>query len=160
VDLFPDIKARSLTGREFSLPGELPAMRTVVIAAFQQPQQALVDRWIDALVDEGLPATPLGLEDDSPTAIIELPVLPSRYRFTRRFIDGGMARSIKLEPILARTWTTYSDPEAFREALSIPSPRVTVMVVTKLGEVTERASGEPTDADVKRIATVALSGSH
>lgn len=157
MDLFPDLSARSLLGAQLTLPADLPAKRTVVIIAFKQPQQALVDRWMDALVDVGLPATPLGLDDAAEAALIELPVLPARYRPVRRFIDGGMAKSIKVEAVLARTWTAYTDPDALRKALSIPAPRVEVMVVTKLGEVIERASGEPSDEAVRQIAAAALS---
>jgi len=69
-----------------------------------------------------------------------------------------MRRAIKLEPILARTWTTYTDVEAFRKALSIPTPRVEVMIVSRLGEVIDRASGEPSEISVARIASSALDG--
>ena len=158
MNLFPEIDAKSLIGEDLALPSDLPAKRTIVIAAFLQPQQELVDRWIDALVEQGVPETPLGLVPNSEAAVIELPVLPKRYRLVRGWIDGGMKRGIKLEPILARTWTTYADVEKFREALNIPTPRVEVMVVTRLGEVIDRASGEPSEISVARIATSALAG--
>jgi hypothetical protein len=158
MDLFPEIEARTLTGEDRMLPADLPAKQTVVIAAFLQPQQELVDRWIDSLVEQGIPATPLGLEPSSDAALIELPVLPKRYRMIRGWIDGGMKRGIKLEPILARTWTAYTDVEKFREALNIPTPRVEVMVVTRLGEVIDRASGEPSEISVARIAATANAG--
>ena len=156
MDLFPEIEARTLRGEKVALPADLPARRTIVVAAFQQPQQALVDRWIDAFVEEGIPPTPLGLEFDAQAAVIELPVLPSRYRMVRRFIDGGMARTIKVEEILARTWTAYTDVEKFREALSIAKPQVEVMVVSRLGEVIDRTSGEVSLSAVERLTASAL----
>ena len=156
MNLFPEIEAQTLRGEKVGLPADLPAKRTIVVAAFQQPQQALVDRWIDAFVEEGIPPTPLGLPFDAQAAVIELPVLPSRYRMVRRFIDGGMARSIKVEEILARTWTTYTDVEKFRETLGIPKPHVEVMVVGRLGEVIDRASGEVSLTAVERLTAAAL----
>ena len=158
MQLFPEVEAKSLLGEDHSLPADLPAKRTIVIAAFLQPQQELVDRWIDALVQQGIPPTPLGLASNSGAALIELPVLPKRYRMIRGWIDGGMKRGIKLEPILARTWTAYTDVEKFREALNIPTPRVEVMVVSRIGEVIDRASGEPSEISVARIAATALAG--
>ena len=159
MQLFPEVEAKSLLGEDRSLPADLPAKRTIVIAAFLQPQQELVDRWIDALVQQGIPPTPLGLASNSGAALIELPVLPKRYRMIRGWIDGGMKRGIKLEPILARTWTAYTDVEKFREALNIPTPRVEVMVVSRIGEVIDRASGEPSEISVARIAATTLTGS-
>lgn len=157
MDLFPELEARTLLGEPVGVPADLPAKRTIVVAAFLQPQQELVDRWIDAFVEAGVPATPLGLDPDSPVAVIELPVLPKRYRMIRGFIDGGMARSIKAEEILARTWTLYTDVEKFRKALDIPTPRVEVLLVNRLGVVLDRASGEPSAIAVDRITAAAHS---
>ena len=157
MDLFPEVDARTLLGEPVGVPADLPAKRPVVVAAFLQPQQELVDRWIDAFVEAGIPATPRGLDPDSPAAVIELPVLPKRYRMIRGFIDGGMARSIQAEDILARTWTVYTDVEKFREALDIPTPRVEVMVVSRLGVVHDRATGQPGPITIERLAKTALS---
>jgi len=158
MELFPEIESHSLMGEQFDLPADFPAKRTVVIAAFLREQQDLVDRWITALADAGVPETPLGLPPSAETVVIELPVLSKRYRMVRGRIDGTMRRAIKLEPILARTWTTYTDVEAFRKALNIPTPRVEVLIVSRLGEVIDRASGEPSEISVARIAAVALNG--
>ena len=158
MELFPEIEARSLLGEHFELPADFPAKRTVVIAAFLKEQQELVDRWITALTEAGVPETPLGLGAGAQAVVLELPVLSKRYRMVRGAVDGGMRRAIQLEPILARTWTTYTDVEAFRKALNIPTPRVEVMIVSRLGEVIDRASGEPSEISVARIASTSLEG--
>ena len=159
MDLFPDTEVRSLSGLEATFPEDLPATRTVVVAAFLREQQEEVDRWIAALADAGVPDSPLDAGDDPPAVIVELPVLASRYRFMRRFIDGGMTRSIAVDRILARTWTAYTDAVAFRTALDIATPRVEVMVVNRLGEVLDRAHGEPSELGIARVAATALGGS-
>lgn len=156
MNLFPELEARTLLGEPVALPADLPARRTIVIAAFLQPQQALADRWIDALVAVGIPASPLNLAPTAQAALIELPVLPKRYRLVRGLIDGGMRRGIGVESVLARTWTLYTDVEKFRRQLDIPSPRVEVLVTTRLGEVIDRASGEPSELAVNRITAAAL----
>jgi hypothetical protein len=156
MDRFPNIDVQSLLGERGSFPADLPAKRTIVVAAFLKEQQPQVDRWIEALASAGVPDTPVGLAEQPEALVIELPVLSSRYRMVRRFIDGGMTRGIGIPEILARTWTTYTDVDAFRKSLSIPSPRVEVMVVSRLGEVIDRASGEPSPESVERLAQAAL----
>lgn len=153
--MFPEIEVKSLLGESASFPADLPARRTIVVAAFLQDQQALVDRWINALVTEGVPGTPLDA-DDLDAVVIELPVLPSRYSMARRFIDGGMARTIAVPEVLARTWTAYTNVDEFRTATGIPTKRVEAMVVTRVGSIVARAHGEPSLLDVDILARAAL----
>jgi hypothetical protein len=155
MDLFPELEVKSLLGEPASFPADLPARRTIVVAAFVQDQQALVDRWINALVDEGVPGTPLDA-DDLDAVVIEMPVLPSRYSMVRRFIDGGMARSIAAPDVLARTWTAYTNVDEFRKATGIPTKRVEAMVVNRVGSIIARAHGEPSLLDVDILARAAL----
>mgnify|MGYP006270500165 CR=1 FL=1 len=155
MDLFPELEVKSLLGAAATFPTDLPARRTVVVAAFLQDQQSLVDRWIDALVQEGVPGTPLDC-DDMDAVVIELPVLPSRYSVARRFIDGGMARNIAAQDVLARTWTAYTNVDAFRKATGIPTKRVEAMVVNRLGAIIARAHGEPSLLEVDILARAAL----
>ncbi len=157
MDLFPETEVKSLLGESASFPEDLPARRTIVVAAFLQDQQALVDRWIDALVAEGVPGTPLD-QEDLDAVVIEMPVLPSRYSMARRFIDGGMARNIAVPDVLARTWTAYTNVDAFRKATGIPTKRVEAMVVNRVGAIIARAHGEPSLLDVDILARAALEG--
>jgi len=153
---FPETEVRSLLGEKRTFPADLPARRTVVVAAFLREQQEQVDRWIDALTEAGLPGSPHDMTDSDRAVVIELPVLPSTYRLARRMIDGGMSRSIAIDRVLARTFTTYTDVAAFRKAVAIPTPRVEVLVVTRLGEIIDRASGEPNEFAVTRLSESAL----
>ncbi len=155
MDLFPQLEVKSLLGAAASFPADLPARRTIVVAAFVQDQQALVDRWINALVAEGVPGTPLDA-DDLDAVVIELPVLPSRYSMARRYIDGGMARTIAAPDVLARTWTAYTNVDDFRKATGIPTKRVEAMVVNRVGSIIARAHGEPSPLDVDILARAAL----
>jgi hypothetical protein len=81
------------------------------------------------------------------TCVIEIPVISTRWKLGRGFIDGGMASTIKIPRVLARTITVYTNVSAFQTLLGIPgSEDVQACVVTPQGEVLARVPGEPTDA--------------
>jgi hypothetical protein len=81
------------------------------------------------------------------TCVVEIPVLSTRWKLGRGFIDGGMASSIQIPRVLARTITVYTNVSAFQKVLGIPgSEDVQACVVTPAGEVLARVPGEPTDA--------------
>jgi hypothetical protein len=149
----PLVGGRSLVGVEFALPRDFPAERTLAVVAFQQGHQAVVDRWIARAVAAGVPATIRGAADVLPVAVVELPVLSTRWQLARRFIDGGMAAGIGDPDVLARTITLYTDLAAFRQPLAIADGRdVHALVVTRDGTVLARAQGSPDDASWAVIA--------
>ena len=129
---------------EFALPRDLPAERTLVLVAFRQWHQALVDRWIARAVAAGLPPTIRQAPGRLPVAVVELPVLSWRWRPVRRVIDGGMTAGIGDPDVLARTITVYTNVAAFQAALAIPdSEDVHALVAQPDGTVLAHASGEP-----------------
>lgn len=143
-DRFPPTEARSLLGAELRLPADLPADLTLIVVAFQQWHQAVVDRWIERAVAAGIPRTVRGAEGRLTRAVVELPVLSWRYRPVRRFIDGGMVAGIRDPDILARTITAYTDVPGFQRALGIPSSDdVHAFVVRPDGAILAHAVGEP-----------------
>ncbi len=91
---FPAVDGRTLLGANMALPADFPADRTLAVVAFQQRQQSCVDRWIDRAVAAGVPPTTRGATGPIPAAVVEVPVLSTRWRPVRRFIDGGMTRGI------------------------------------------------------------------
>lgn len=144
---FPQVEGRSLAGSDVALPAELPAPRTLALLAFQQRHQACVDRWIARAEAAGVPGSPLDMGPGSDTCVVEIPVLSTRWKLGRGFIDGGMASSIRIPRVLARTITVYTHVSAFQKVLGIPdSAEVQACVVTQQGEVLARVPGEPTDA--------------
>ncbi len=144
---FPAVAGRSLLGVELALPGDLPAHRTLVVVAFQQRQQAGVDRWIARAVAAGVPATIRDTAGIMPVAVVEVPVLSGRWRPVRRFIDGGMTAGIGDPDVLARTITVYANVAAFQRSAAIPgSGEVQALVVTREGAILARGHGDPDDA--------------
>ena len=144
---FPSVTGRTLLALPMELPAELPAERTLVVVAFQRWQQPGVDRWIERAVAAGVPRTTRGESGPRPVAVVEVPVLSTRWRPARRFIDGGMTSGIGDPDVLARTVTVYTDVSAFQRSLAIPnSEEVHALVVTREGVVLARGSGDPNDA--------------
>ncbi len=142
---FPVLAVRSLAGAELVLPRDLPAQRTLVICAFRQWQQRVVDSWIEwAVRDAAVAGSPLGLDPEASAAVVEVPVLGRRYRPARRFIDGGMASGIRVPDVLARTLTAYTDVSAFcRAAGTTSTATVAVLVVLRNGTVLAHVPGPP-----------------
>ena len=79
---FPQIRARSLTGQQYQLPGDLEGVLNVTVIAFRMWHQELVDEWFRFL--EPLVAAAPDVR------AYELPVLSNTYWLARPMIDGGM----------------------------------------------------------------------
>jgi hypothetical protein len=146
--VFPDVTGRDLLGNEYRLPGEFPAEVSIAVIAFKQSQQGQVDAWISRLAEEGIPQTPHG-RTGLAEVILELPVLSGRYQVVRRFIDGGMAASIRDPDILARTITVYGSVDGLCEPVGITSREsVSVRVVRRDGSVVWGTTGEVSESAV------------
>jgi hypothetical protein len=149
--VFPEASGRDLLGHEYRLPTEFPAATNVAVIAFKQWQQGHVDAWISRLAREGIPQTPLGCEDLD-RVILELPVISGRYQVVRRFIDGGMAASIRDPEILARTITMYGSVDRLCGPLGIRSREdVSVRLVRRDGTVLWGTTGQVTDEGVDQL---------
>lgn len=149
---FPRVAGRSLDGVDIALPVDLPAPRTLCLVAFRQWHQGCVDRWIERAEAAGVPGSPMDMNPEDDRCVVEIPVIGTQWRLGRRFIDGGMATSIRVPRVLARTITVYTDVAAFQRALGIrDSADVHALVVTREGEVLARATGEPTENGLAAI---------
>lgn len=138
---------RSLSGADVVLPDDLPAPRTLALLAFQQRHQGCVDRWIARAEAAGVPGSPVDMAPGDETCVVEIPVLSTRWKVGRGFIDGGMAANIRIPRVLARTITVYTNVSAFQKVLGVPgSEEVQACVVTPSGDVLARVPGDPTDA--------------
>ncbi len=149
---FPDVEARTLQGATKRLPRDLPAERTLVLLPFHRWQQRQVDAWIARAADAGW-ANDLAEAAELAHAVIEVPCIGRRWSVGRGFIDGGMAASIRIPAVLARTWTAYTDVGRVQRALDIPDGEHTwVGVVARSGAVLAHAAGDPTERSWPVIA--------
>ncbi len=141
---------RDLLGAKKELPGDLPATRTYVIAAFLRDQQGAVDRWISALTDRGVADSPLDPAFTGENIVLEFPVLGSKWFLFQRRFDATMAAYIKNPRVLARTWTFYTNVDHFCRSTRIETTsQVSAMALDKLGNVLSLVTGE---VDASKIA--------
>ncbi len=149
--VFPEVAGRDLLGHEYRLPAEFPATISIAVIAFKQWHQAQVDAWISRLAEEGIPETPRG-RTDLARVVLELPALSGRYQMFRRFIDGGMAASIRDPDVLARTITIYGSVDSLCNPLGITSREtVSVRAVRRDGSVVWGTTGEVSDQAVTSL---------
>ena len=141
---------RDLLGAKKELPGDLPATRTYVIAAFLRDQQGAVDRWISAIADRGVADSPLDPAFTGENIVLEFPVLGSKWFLFQRRFDATMAAYIKNPRVLARTWTFYTNVDHFCRSTRIETTsQVSAMALDKLGNVLSLVTGE---VDASKIA--------
>lgn len=142
---FPTVLARNLHGVDVELPGGFAGERNVVIVAFQRDHQRLVDSWVPWL-EERAAADP-GLR------FYEIPTIGRIWAPVRNFIDGGMARSIKVPEVLSRTLTVYGDVNRVAGPLGIDDRgTITVLLVDADGVVRWSAAGGFDDATAAELA--------
>ena len=108
---FPTIQGRNLNKEDKSVPVDFVDKDLIVIVAFQQWHQALVDETIELLEKNGVGET---------HNIIEVPTVQKSSKLNEIYLDGIMRAAIRDDRIRNRTITAYLDKESFKNALDIP----------------------------------------
>ena len=109
---FPSIQGSNLNNEKKVVPDDFVDKNLVVIVAFQQWHQSLVDESILLLEDNGLGET---------HNIIEVPTIRKSSKLNEIYLDGIMRAGIRDNRIRNRTITAYLDKEQFRRDLDIPN---------------------------------------
>jgi len=133
-NIFPTIQGENLERQRFILPQDLQGVKNVLLVAFQQWHQTLVDSW----------AGPLGqlIVDRSDVYVYEIPVLPRINPLGRFFIDGAMRRAIPSRQVRETTITVYLDREQLIKQLDIPNfDTIVPMIVQPDGRILWRGQG-------------------
>lgn len=137
---FPSIRSRDLTGTTRELPGDFEGEMVVALIAFRQRQQSDVDSWLSLLTELA--------DTHGDLRHYELPVIGRQWAPVRRFIDGGMARSIGDPEVLARTLTVYGDVGQVCTPLGITDrDSITVVLTDRAGVVHWLGSGRHSPAN-------------
>ena len=136
---FPTVTGSNLERRHMSLPADFEGDLNLVVLAFWQRHQALVNTWMPLAGD---------LEKRHPgLAFYELPVIQKRSRVSQWFIDSGMRAGIADRRVRERTITLYLDKPPFLEDLGITDDgTIHAMVVDRTGRILWRATGPLIDA--------------
>lgn len=142
---FPRLHARNLEGVDVMLPDAFTGDRNVVLVAFRREHQALVDSWVSWLEERASMDPTLG--------VFELPVIGRLWAPMRRFIDGGMAASIKVPRILQRTLTVYGAIDALTGPLGITDrSTITVLLLDGDGAVLWSCTGGHSQASAGELS--------
>ena len=142
---FPPLNVRDLEGTNYVIPHDLPGGPHVILMAFQQWHQSIVDKWKGPLER---------IAEDSPgMQIWEVPSISKAYRLFRSGIDGGMRAGIPDRDAREHTLTTYTDLGELARDLGLSSfETVHVFLVDCQGVILWQHAGEPDEnalADLK-----------
>ncbi len=142
---FPEIEARGLDGRTYSLPEELRGEQNVLLVAFHRSQQRVIDVWLPPLLE---------LENRLPgVRVYELPTISRSWSAMRWFIDGGMRGGIPDPAARARTLTAYTDVGHVVSALGLPgTDKIAVVVVDRHGRIGWQGGGDFDDDQLAQVA--------
>ena len=111
INEFPAIEGNNLNKQKKVVPDDFVDKNLIVIVAFQQWHQPLVDESILLLENNGLGET---------HNIIEVPTIQKTSKLAEIYLDGVMRAGIRDDRIRNRTITAYIDKEQFKEDLEIP----------------------------------------
>lgn len=140
---FPSLSGKDLNGSAWSAPAGFPGERTLVLIGFDEPQQILIDSWIQGMKLES---------SKSSIAWVEMPLIENPGMFMRWFIDTGMRGGIRDKRIRARVWTAYTERKAFLESCGITTTdTITVLVVKRDGSILASETGPFTEIAAKRL---------
>ncbi|MCJ7535469.1 MAG: hypothetical protein WA997_02950 [Anaerolineales bacterium] len=144
---FPVVSGFNLNRQEFVFPRDFKGKYNLVIVAFQQPQQAMVNTWIPFAQ---------ALEAKIPGFIYyELPTIYEMPSFSRTFINEGMRAGIPDQTARERTITLYIDKETFKSALDISSEEaISIFLVDGDGNIYWRGSGGFTETKAGELEAV------
>ena len=96
----------------------------IIIVAFQQWHQGLVDQSINLLENN---------EMDLTHNIIEVPTIRKTNKLNEIYLDGVMRAGIRDDRIRNRTITAYLNKEEFKEDLDIPNEETIYWFLIKEG---------------------------
>lgn len=131
---FPDVIGKNLNGRTYGIPNDFDSEYNLVIIAFFQEQQVIVNTWIKYLDEH---------EKKYPDfKYYELPTLSKSYIPMKFIITGGMRSGIPDEITRGRTITLFLNKKKFREELGIENEdTIYLYLVSREGKVFEKYSG-------------------
>ena len=128
----------NLNKEEKVIPRDLDGELNVVIVAYQQWHQRLVNSWVPLLQE---------FEAKYPDfEYYELPTIRRMNFVYRRFIDGGMRAGIPSTETRCRTITLYIDKKPFNDKLGISSEDdIHIFLIRRDGEILWRGEGPVTE---------------
>lgn len=130
---FPETSGENLLREKIDIPSELRGKFNIVVVAFQQWHQKLVNTWVPFL-DE--------LVSNNPDIdYYELPTIRRMNFIYRSIVNNGMRAGIPSKETRRRTITLYIDKKPFTEQLGIEEDDIYLFLIDKEGHMFWRESG-------------------
>lgn len=142
---FPRIDARSLAGKDYTLPNDFAGEPTLVVITFKKDQADQAKSWsgFATLLEERY----------KKLRAYNLALIDPHARFFRAFIENGMRSGITDPSARASFLTAFADAAGFRGSLGIEGQDKAVeLLVRGDGAVCWFATGSATDEAAARLS--------
>lgn len=137
----PAIEVADLEGREYMLPGDLPARYNLLALGFAHEQKEDLKAWIEALKQ--------ATADCTDCALFKMPVIDGANAALRTIIRNGMRSGTPEGRDRQRTLTLFADLAGFLASMQIPdASQVRVMLLDKDGRVLAATAGNYTEEKI------------
>ncbi len=108
--VFPKLKAETLSGMDITFPDDLTGKAILILMAFKRETQKTIDSWLEPFIKE--------FENIDEVQFFEIPMLSRYWIVMSPIIDGGMRSGIP-KPKHKNVATFYGDVDKYRKLLSI-----------------------------------------
>ena len=147
--IFPSVQGNNLNKKSKTVPDDFVDKDLIVIVAFQQWHQPIVDETIQALEENGIGET---------HNIIEVPIVQKSSKLSEIYLDGIMRAAIRDDTVRNRTITAYINKEEFKTALEIPDEQTIYWYLIKKDSnvIKKKGYGVISDkeiADIKQLSS-------
>jgi hypothetical protein len=146
---FPVVTGINLEGEEKQIPLELPGSMRVLCVAFERQQQEDVNTWIDRLTPEILAREKLDF--------YELPVIYEASKAFRLWVNNGMRAGIQDDVARRRTFTVYTNREAFTSYLGLQLSSISTFLIDGAGKIVWQVNGPATEEKFMALLEAARS---
>jgi hypothetical protein len=132
--IFPTVSGENLLKQKIVVPTQLRGPFNVVIVAFQQWHQRLVNSWVPFLEKM--------LQNYPDLEFYELPTIQNMNFLYRMIINNGMRAGIPSKETRGRTVTLYIDKTPFKRKLNIPDENdIHIFLIDRDGQIYWRGQG-------------------
>jgi hypothetical protein len=142
-EVFPELKAKNLSGEEVILPEVLMGKVTLVLIAFERDAQKILDSWLEPFN--------MKFKDYEDVDFYEIPMLKRRWKLISRYIDGGMRSGIPQEKH-GNVMTYYGDINKYRDILDMRDKSTGyVFLIDKEGKIRWSQSGYADESRLENL---------
>ncbi len=150
MKVFPELKAKTLAGRDVVFPAALKSKYTFLVLAFedkgkyeeaQNQANIWASFWKDNLASKGV-------------AFYEVPMMSGKYKWVSLWVDSGMRSGIAKEQH-DQVACFYGDKSAYTSVLEIDDlSKAYGFLLNQEGEILFKVYGLPSDAVLKKLVAI------